>query len=105
MTFKEIKETISENRDTAHNEALTDYSCVRSRGAWVTALKDGEVITESDAYRITTAKQLKADVAHLKAEGADEFYIDGGFDGADSVSELCDGYDPFVSEWSFAINL
>lgn len=103
--FKDIKEDISEHRDEAKYEAKKDYRCVRSRGAWLVALKDGEVLTEADSQTFKNAKELKEGIEYWKSEGATEFYIDGGFDGADNVQDLNEFYVPYVSEWSFKLEL
>jgi len=106
ITFKELKEQISEARQKAEREAKTVCSCVRSRGAWLAAVNaDGNVTTESSQYEIKSMKRLMADVEHLKNEGSTKFFVDGGFDGADSVRDLNDCYDPWVSEWSIDLEV
>ncbi len=83
-----------------------DYSCCRSRGAWLTASINSDVITQPQEYEISTFTKLKADIASLKEQGAVEIYIEGGFDGADSVYDLNEcHYDPWVSEWGFELEI
>jgi endo-1,4-beta-mannosidase len=107
INFSLIKEEISFARDEARIAALDCNSCVRSRGAWFVASKDNNTITEGEEYYITTKKELLRVIDVFKGMGADEFYIDGGFDGADSVRDLHDGssYTPFVSDWSIKLDV
>ena len=104
MKFIELRNLVSEARSEARNQAESCAAVVQSRGAWISALRDGETITESGDRMFTTLKALKADVAALKAMGADKFFIDGGFDGADTLADMLDGCaDPYVSEWSIEL--
>ena len=100
-TFAEIKEEISTARQDAREEAQSVCSCVRSRGAYLKARdKHGELLTESESIEFTTKKRLISDIEDLKKSGAVEFYIEGGFDGADSLWDLNNfEYEPWVSEW------
>ena len=105
MTFTELKEKMAEARQEAQREAQAVCPCVRSRGAWLMATKDDETITENDSYEIKSLNKLLKDIQELKEQGADNFYIDGGFDGADNVRDLNDCYDPWVSDWSIELEL
>lgn len=104
VNFQGLKRLISKHRNVAEDDALKDFPCVRSRGVFLTAQKDGDKMEGSDCD-FTTLTKLKSDIAHLRTNGADTFYIEGGFDGADSVHELYDGYTPYVSDWCFEIKL
>jgi hypothetical protein len=106
LTLSDIKELVSKARDVARREAREVHSCVRSRGAWFKAEKDGENLNESEGDMFTTMKALKSDIAHYKALGADVFWIEGGFDGADSVRELNDGdVSVWIADWAIKLDI
>jgi hypothetical protein len=104
-TFTEIKEEIVEARDEARRDAR-EYKVIRSRGAWLAVL-DGnrELLSETGVHEITTLKALKRDIQYFIAKGGMEFYIDGGFDGADSLNDLNEDPVIWISSWTIPLDV
>ena len=109
ISLTELKSLVKKERNEAKKEASECYSCIRSRGVCLRAFgSDHEAFNEDgdDEYTVLTLKGLNEDIANYASHGATEFYLDGGFDGADSVYDLnnfC--YDPRVSEWSIQLDV
>ncbi len=101
ITFAALKELISEAKGHAKDKALKQYSVVRSRGNEFAADVGAD---DSMTSTFATKRELVNAFDHLLSEhDVLEVYAQGGFDGADSVVDMNDAYDPLVEEWALTI--
>lgn len=101
INFSALKELISEAKGNAKDRASKQYSVVRSRGNEFAAdVGADDSVTDSFA----TKRELVNAFDHvMRNHDVVEVYIQGGFDGADSVVDMNNLYDPLVEEWALKV--
>ncbi len=101
INFSALKELISEAKGNAKVKASKQYSVVRSRGNELAAdVGMADSVTEA----FGTKRELTTTFDHvMRNHDVVEVYIQGGFDGADSVVDMNNLYDPLVEEWALKI--
>ncbi|WP_210499523.1 hypothetical protein [Vibrio crassostreae] len=109
-TIKMLNNAISSVRNRAEGEARVFNKCVKSRGVYLTASCDGEtVLSTADNHMLKSASRtdLHNNIKWLieTHPDLDSIYVEGGFDGADTVKDLLEltDYEPWVSEWAIEI--
>lgn len=101
INFSALKELISEAKGNAKDKALKQYSVVRSRGNEFAADVGAD---DSLTDPFSTKRELTHAFDYVMSEhDVLEVYVQGGFDGADSVVDMNDLYDPLVEEWALKI--
>lgn len=104
--IKDIKDEVVSARDKARREAKQHYPCVRSRGVEFYAIhpQDGK-ISDCEQYPLTL-KNINSFIEEYGRQGATEFWLSGGYDGADSVHDMNDMcYAPWVSSWDVELEI
>lgn len=104
LIYTNVKDTITQARIVAKKEAKKETPTVRSRGAWLIATDDkNERLNESETWFVTDKASITMFVEKFR-DRAKEIYIEGGFDGANSLKDFNDGdYQPWTSAWSFKL--
>ena len=98
--WQRIQCEIKEARELAKEEAAS-YSCIRSRGAILTAVDSKGDRLDDGNWSLTTKKDFFETVESLKENGAVSISIEGGYDVAESVRDWGTGdYEPWASFWS-----
>jgi hypothetical protein len=98
VNFGELKKAISIARAAAGIEAKEQFPIAMSRGVEISA---GD---EYETQEMTTKKELLEFIEYAKQGGAKVIYVQGGFDGYDSVHDIKECiYEPWVSDWSIEI--
>lgn len=100
-TLNQLKDAVNTNRDSAQRIAKTNYPVVISRGITIKAdnVDDGGYLLSR-----LTKKELMPLIEFYVSKGAKSIYLQGGFNGADSVTDYADfNYDSWVSEWDVLI--
>lgn len=98
--WQKIQCEIKEARELAKEEAAS-CSCIRSRGAILTAVDSKGDRLDDGNWSITTKKDFFETVESLKKDGAVNISIEGGYDTADSVRDWGTGdYEPWAFVWS-----
>ena len=104
-SITDLKLAIAEARDVAEREARRDCgrSFLKSRGAWVIALTDGDAaIGDGQLEFKGTKRQVVELVEEFKQrEDVRSIEIAGGFNSAERLEDFAEGvHTPWVSEWS-----
>lgn len=101
ITFSDLKDTISEEKAKAENKAKKQFKIVRSRGNECSVSVDGDSVINPFKSKAELVDFINSSIS---TGNADEIWIQGGFDGADSVADLNNhNYSPLVEEWAFII--
>lgn len=111
LTSIGIRAFVGEEREAAKKDAECDYKVVRSRGTFLCTSNFAGAQCEPSAEatcpkwsgNISEVRDLLAVVERFYPEVA-EIYISGGYDGADSLTDMFEGkYDPWVSNWHLTV--
>ena len=100
FTLSELKNLVSQARDNAKEIAQGHYSFIRSRGASISVYDEHqEKITEEGEIEFKSLKSLKEAIS--QNPNLSSLSISGGFDGAETMQDLNDGFlETWLSEWS-----
>lgn len=101
--FSQLKEKISDAKEKARNIAHRSYPINQSRGnEFSPSTKDGKLEGYMDST-FNTKRELMALIEQAQKDGAIEIYIQGGYDGYESVQDMGEGMatETWISEWSF----
>lgn len=102
--YSDVQKKIKFERSKAEDKARRHYPIVQSRGVKFSALKGNESLTDGAEIEFSGKKELVELINDYLEKGATEIYIQGGFDGAESVKAMADyERDTWIEDWGFLI--